>query len=77
MTRKNLLNNVLEQPHCGSSVSTPEAPSIDERMMRSIQQNYQVSHQEEFLKLRIQTEALLMELRQFAGHQSEEAEFTL
>lgn len=44
--------------------------------MRSIQQNYQVSHQEEFLKLKTQTEALLMELRQFAGHQSEEAELT-
>jgi hypothetical protein len=77
MTRKNLLNNVLEQPICEPSVSVPEALSVDERMMRAIQQNYQVSHQEEFLKLRIQTEALLMELRQFAGHQSEEVEFTL
>jgi hypothetical protein len=76
MTRKNLLNSVLEQPHRESSVSAPEALSIDERIMRSIQQNYQVSHQEEFLKLRIQTEVLLMELRQFAGHQSEEAELT-
>lgn len=77
MTRENPLNNVLEQPHDESSVSASEASSIDERTMRSIQQNYQVSHQEEFLKLRIQTEALLMELRQFARHQSEEAEFTL
>jgi hypothetical protein len=77
MTRKNPLNNVLEQPHDEASVGASETSSIDERMMRSIQQNYQVSHQEEFLKLRIQTEALLMELRQFAGHQSEEAEFTL
>lgn len=77
MTRKNLLNNVLEQPHDEPSVSASEASAMDERMMRSIQQNYQVSHQEEFLKLRVQTEALLMELRQFAGHQSEDAEFTL
>jgi hypothetical protein len=77
MTKKNLLNNVSEQPHCESSVSALEAPSIDERMMRSIRQNYQISHQEEFLKLRIQTETLLIELRQFSGHQSKEAEFTL
>jgi hypothetical protein len=46
-------------------------------MMRSIQQNYQLSHQEEFLKLKTQAEALLMELRKFAGHPSDEAEFTL
>jgi hypothetical protein len=77
MTRKNLLNNILEQTNGESSASTTEAQSIDERMMRSIQQNYQINHQEEFLKLRTQTEALLMELREFAGHQSKETEFTL
>jgi hypothetical protein len=77
MTRKNLLNNVLAQTSCESCASAIEAQSIDERIMRSIKQNYQISHQEEFLKLRTQTEALLMELREFAGHQSKEAEFTL
>jgi hypothetical protein len=76
MTRNNLLNNILEQPSCESDASALEAQSIDERMMRSIRQNYQINHQEEFLQIRTQTEALLMEIRQFAGHQSEEAEFT-
>ncbi len=66
----------MEQTSCESSASALEAKSIDERMMRSIQQNYQVGHQEEFLKLRIQTEALLMELLQVAGHRSGKAEFT-
>jgi hypothetical protein len=75
MTKKNLLKNVLEQPT--SEASAPEAQSIDERTMRSIRQNYRISHQEEFLKLRTQTEALLVELRQFASRHSEEAEFTL
>ena len=74
MTRKNLLNNVLEQTSCESSAT--ETQSIDERMMRSIQQNYRISHQEEFLRLKTQAEALLMELREFAGHQSKEAKFT-
>lgn len=77
MTRQNLLNPVLEQPSARSSFSALETQFVDERMMRSIQQNYQVSHQQEFLKLRIQAEALLLELRKFARNPSEEAEFTL
>jgi hypothetical protein len=38
-------------------------PCVDERTVRTIQQQYQVSHQEEFLRLRAQVEALLLELR--------------
>jgi hypothetical protein len=77
MTKNNLLNNVLDQVSGESDTSVLEAQSIDERMMKSIRQNYQISHQEEFLQIRTQTEALLMEIRRFAGHQSKEAEFTL
>jgi hypothetical protein len=77
MTSNNFLNNVLEQPSCESDASVLEAQSIDERMMRSIRKNYQINHQEEFLQIRTQTEALLLEIRQFAGHRPNEAEFTL
>jgi hypothetical protein len=77
MTKNNFLNPVIEQVNGESDTSVPEAQSIDERMMNFIRQNYQISHQEEFLQIRTQTEALLMEIRQFAGHQSKGAKFTL
>ncbi len=44
-------------------LASPEDQVIDERTVRTIQQQYQVSHQEEFLHLRAQVEALLMELK--------------
>jgi hypothetical protein len=75
MTSQNLLNTVLEQSSSESSASI-ETQFVDERMMRSIQQNYQVSHQEEFLKLKTQAEVLLMKLQECAGHPAAEAEFT-
>jgi hypothetical protein len=37
--------------------------SVDERTVRTIQQQYQATHQEEFLNLRAQVEALLAELK--------------
>ena len=42
--------------------STEDQP-VDERIVRTIQQQYQASHQEEFLHLRAQVEALLSELK--------------
>jgi hypothetical protein len=36
---------------------------VDERTTRTIQQQYQVTHQEEFLRLKFQVEALLSELQ--------------
>lgn len=40
-----------------------EDTCVDDRTVQTIQQQYQVSHQEEFLRLRAQVEALLSELR--------------
>jgi hypothetical protein len=65
----------LLKPESDGLVS--ESQPVDERTMRSIQQNYQVSHQEEFLRLKTQAEILLTELRKFGRHQSDNAEFTL
>lgn len=56
--------------------SIPETPvsiddqAVDERTARTIQQQYQVNHQEEFLRLRAQVEALLSELQSIAVNDS-------
>jgi hypothetical protein len=56
-------------------LSTPEAlvpideRLVDERTARTIQQ-YQVNHQEEFLRLKAQVEALLSELQTLALNDS-------
>jgi hypothetical protein len=47
-----------------------EDQPVDERTARTIQQQYQVSHQEEFLRLRAQVEALLTELKTLAVNDS-------
>jgi hypothetical protein len=44
--------------------------AVDERTARTIQQQYQVNHQEEFLRLRAQVEALLSELQSIAVNDS-------
>lgn len=67
----------LELPILEANSCELETQPVDERTMRSIQQNYQIDHQEEFVKLKTQVEALLTQLRAFTGHQSEEAEFNL
>jgi hypothetical protein len=46
-----------------AALASIEDQAADERTVRTIQQQYQVSHQEEFLRLRAQVEALLSELR--------------
>lgn len=50
-------------------VSIDDQP-VDERTARTIQQQYQVNHQEEFLRLRAQVEALLSELQSLAVNDS-------
>jgi hypothetical protein len=56
--------------------SSPETPvsmdvqTVDERTVRTIQQQYQANHQEEFLRLRAQIEALLTELQALASNDS-------
>jgi hypothetical protein len=45
------------------TLTSPKDQCVDERTVRTIQQQYQASHQEEFLDLRAQVEALLMELK--------------
>jgi hypothetical protein len=42
---------------------------VDERTARTIQQ-YQVSHQEEFLRLKVQVEALLCEIQNRSANDS-------
>jgi hypothetical protein len=44
------------------SVSVDNQP-VDAHIVRTIQQQYQISHQEEFLRLRAQVEALLSEIQ--------------
>jgi hypothetical protein len=46
-----------------AALTSIEDQAVDERTVRTIQQQYQVSHQEEFLRLRAQVEALLSELK--------------
>jgi hypothetical protein len=43
---------------------------VDERTARTIQQQYQVNHQEEFLRLKAQVEALLSEIQTLAVNDS-------
>ena len=50
-------------------VSIDDQP-VDERTARTIQQQYQANHQEEFLRLRAQVEALLSELQSLAVNDS-------
>ncbi|WP_404790039.1 hypothetical protein [Altericista sp. CCNU0014] len=50
------------KPSIAASPSS-EDRAVDERTVRTIQQQYQVSHQEEFLRLRAQVEALLADLQ--------------
>jgi hypothetical protein len=45
------------------TLSSIDDQPVDERTTRTIQQQYQVTHQEEFLRLRFQVEALLSELQ--------------
>jgi hypothetical protein len=54
--------NPLKQSIPETLASIDDQP-IDERTTRTIQQQYQVTHQEEFLRLRFQVEALLSELQ--------------
>lgn len=54
--------NPIKLPSAATLTST-ENQSVDERTVRTIQQQYQASHQEEFLHLRAQVEALLAELK--------------
>jgi hypothetical protein len=56
------VSNPIKLPGTAILVSA-EDQIIDERTVRTIQQQYQVSHQEEFLRLRAQVEALLTELK--------------
>jgi hypothetical protein len=51
-------------------LTSNEDQSVDERTARTIQQQYQASHQEEFLRLRAQVEALLTELKTLAVNDS-------
>jgi antibiotic biosynthesis monooxygenase (ABM) superfamily enzyme len=56
------VSNPVKLPSAGTLTST-EDQLIDERTVRTIQQQYQAGHQEEFLNLRAQVEALLTELK--------------
>ncbi|MCG9891379.1 MAG: hypothetical protein MH252_09910 [Thermosynechococcaceae cyanobacterium MS004] len=76
MTRQPLLIDTFGPSELEANLSELETQAVDERTLKSIQQNYQASHQEEFLKLKTQAEALLLNLRKFAGQPSEDAEFT-
>lgn len=54
--------NPIKMPS-DATLASPEGQIVDERTVRTIQQQYQASHQEEFLHLRAQVEALLTELK--------------
>jgi hypothetical protein len=54
--------NLVKLSMSETPVSIGDQP-VDERTARTIQQQYQVTHQEEFLRLRAQVEALLSELQ--------------
>jgi hypothetical protein len=54
--------NLVKLSMSKTPVSIGDQP-VDERTARTIQQQYQVTHQEEFLRLRAQVEALLSELQ--------------
>jgi hypothetical protein len=45
------------------TLASHEDRCVDDRTVRTIQQQYQANHQEEFLHLRAQVEALLTELK--------------
>jgi hypothetical protein len=46
-----------------ATLTSSEAQFVDERTVRTIEQQYQATHQEEFLSLKAQVEALLSELK--------------
>ncbi len=54
--------NPIKMPS-DATLASSEGQIVDERTVRTIQQQYQASHQEEFLHLRAQVEALLTELK--------------
>lgn len=58
------------KPSDAANLMSSEDQTVDERTVRTIQQQYQVGHQEEFLRLRAQVEALLSELKTLATHDS-------
>ncbi len=63
--------NPVKLSIAAAALTSIEDQAVDERTVRTIQQQYQVSHQEEFLRLRAQVEALLSELRMLTLNDSD------
>lgn len=64
------------KPSVDTLLASEELP-VDERMVKTIQQQYQTNHQEEFLRLRVQVEALLTELQATVSGGSQNSELAL
>jgi hypothetical protein len=71
--------NLMELSNAAAEISVAIREPVDERTVRTVRQHYHVSHQEEFLRLKAQVEALLSELKTLAVQDSvtDESELAL